>query len=125
MTGIEPNFLRLFNREPNVVNLRTGEVLFRSGDQALCMYVVLSGELHIGDGNVTYENISAGSIVGEMALIDHAPRSATVTAMTDASLAEIDEKRFLYLVERTPNFALNVMRILSKRLRRQNAMIAG
>jgi CRP-like cAMP-binding protein len=125
VAGSEPNFLGLFNRERNLVALKAGEVLFKTGDQTPCMYVVLSGELCISDGNVLYENIAPGSIVGEMALIDHAPRSATVTATTDASLAEIDEKRFLYLVERTPNFALNVMRILSQRLRRQNAMISG
>jgi len=123
MAGTETNFLSLFNRERNVVTIKAGDVLFRTGDLPTCMYVVLSGELRIGDGNVTYETVSAGSILGEMALIDHEPRSATVTATTDASLAEIDEKRFLYLVERTPNFALNVMRILSQRLRRQNALI--
>jgi len=123
MAGTETNFLSLFNRERNVVTIKAGDVLFRRGDLPTCMYVVLSGELRIGDGNVTYETVSAGSILGEMALIDHEPRSATVTATTDASLAEIDEKRFLYLVERTPNFALNVMRILSQRLRRQNALI--
>jgi CRP-like cAMP-binding protein len=55
-----------------------------------------------------------------MALIDHGPRSATVTASTDCTLAEIDEKRFLFLVQQTPIFALNVMRTLSHRLRRMN-----
>jgi CRP/FNR family transcriptional regulator, cyclic AMP receptor protein len=125
MTGTEPNFLRLFNRERNVVSIKAGDVLFRSGDPAVAMYVVLAGELRIGEGNVTYEIISPGSIVGEMALIDRETRSATVTATTDAELAEIDEKRFLYLIERTPNFALNVMRVLSQRLRRQNALISG
>ncbi len=124
MTAAEPNFLGLFNRERNIVSLRAGDELFSRGEEARCMYVVLSGELRIGEGDVTYGSVGPGSIVGEMALIDHEPRSATVTATADASLAEIDERRFLYLVERTPNFALNVMRILSQRLRRQNAMLS-
>jgi len=125
MTGTEPNFLPLFARGRNVVSLKAGEVLFRIGDQARSMYVVLSGTLRIGDGNVIYEDIDAGSIVGEMALIDHGPRSATVTATSDATLAEIDEKRFVFLVERTPHFALNVMRMMSERLRHQNAKAIG
>jgi CRP/FNR family cyclic AMP-dependent transcriptional regulator len=125
MSGTDPNFLPLFARERNVVSLKAGEALFRNGDQARCMYVVLSGALRIGDGNVVYEDISAGSIVGEMALIDHGPRSATVTATSDATLAEIDEKRFVFLVERTPHFALNVMRMMSQRLRHQNAKAIG
>lgn len=123
MADGEPNFLGLFSRERNVVSLRAGEALFRKGDAAQGIYVVLSGELRIGDGNIVYEQVSAGGIVGEMALIDHAPRSAAVTAVTQCSVAEIDEKRFLFLVQQTPSFALSVMRVMSSRLRRMNALI--
>ena|SRR5579862_2943498 len=123
MADGEPNFLGLFSRERNVVTLKPGETLFKKDDPARCMYVVLSGDVRIGDGNIIYEQLSAGGIVGEMALIDHAPRSATVTATTDCVLAEIDEKRFLFLVQQTPSFALNVMRLLSHRLRRMNALL--
>lgn len=119
----EPTFLRLFSRERNVMALQIGETLFRKGDAAQSMFVVLSGDLRIADGNLVYEQVSAGGIVGEMALIDHAPRSATVTAATDCMIAEIDEKRFLFLVQQTPSFALNVMRVMSNRLRRMNALV--
>jgi CRP/FNR family transcriptional regulator, cyclic AMP receptor protein len=122
MADGEPNFLGLFSRERNMVSLRPGETLFRKDDTAQVMYVVLSGELRVGDGNIIYEQVSAGGIVGEMALIDHAPRSATVTATTDCTVAEIDEKRFLFLIQQTPSFALNVMRLLSHRLRRMNTL---
>jgi CRP-like cAMP-binding protein len=121
----KPNFLGLFRSEENVVTLKPGETLFREGDAAKCMYVVLSGELRIGDGNRIYEQLSTGGLVGEMALIDHAPRAATVTAQTDCTLAAIDEKRFLFLTQQTPSFALNVMRVLSQRLRRMDAMVSG
>jgi CRP-like cAMP-binding protein len=45
--------------------------------------------------------------------------------VTDRPLAEIDEKRFLFLTQQTPSFALNVMRVLSQRLRRMDALIGG
>jgi len=125
MTDREPNFLGLFSREPKVVALKAGEILFQKGDPARNMYAVLTGELRVGDGNATYDRLSEGDIVGEMALIDHGPRSATVTASTDCTLAEIDEKRFLFLVQQTPMFAINVMRLLSQRLRRMNAIVKG
>lgn len=125
MADREPNFLGLFGRETNVLALKSGETLFQKGDPARSMYVVLTGELRIGDGNAIYERLAEGGIVGEMALIDHGPRSATVTAWTDCTLAEIDEKRFLFLVQQTPMFALNVMRLLSQRLRRMNATVKG
>jgi CRP/FNR family cyclic AMP-dependent transcriptional regulator len=125
MADSDPNFLGLFSREPNVVALRPGETLFQKGDLTQHLYVVLSGELRIGDGNSVYETLSAGGIVGEMALIDHAPRSASVTASTDCTLAQIDEKRFLFIVQQTPMFALNLMRVMSRRLRRMNELVKG
>ena len=118
-----PDFLGLFRRASEVVTLKPGEVLFKKGDAARHMYVVLSGSVRVGDGNTVFEEISPGGIVGEMALIEEAPRSATVTAATDCTLAQIDERRFLLLVQNTPNFALNVMRLLSQRLRHMNALV--
>lgn len=123
MAEIEPNFVGLFGREPAPVTLHSGEVLFKKGDSARSMYVVLSGEVCIGEGSIVYENVPEGGIVGEMALIDHAPRSATIIATRDTTLAEIDEKRFLFLVREAPSFALNVMRVLTRRLRRSNTSI--
>ena len=123
MDNADPNFLGLFSRERDVVTLKSGETLFKKGDSAQCMYVVLSGGVRVGDGNVTFEEVPAGGIVGEMALIDHAPRSATITATRDSTLAEIDEKRFLFLVQQTPTFALNIMRLLSHRLRRMDQFV--
>src|SRR5690242_7146131 len=83
----KPNFLGLFRSEENVVSVKAGEALFRKGDSAKCMYVVLSGSLRVGDGNKIYEELGPGSLVGEMALIDHAPRAATLTAVSDSTLA--------------------------------------
>jgi CRP/FNR family transcriptional regulator, cyclic AMP receptor protein len=118
MTDPEPSFLGLFSGERNPVTLKPGDVLFKKGDPARCMYVALSGELRIGDDNIILENVSAGGIVGEMALIDNSPRGATVTAVSLTTLAEVDEKRFLFMVHETPSFALNVLRLLIGRLRR-------
>ncbi len=118
-----PNFLEVFRREPNLVTLKPGQVLFKIGDPANCMYAVLSGQLQVSGDHVVYELVSTGGIVGEMALIDHEPRSATVTALADCTLAEVDEKRFLFLVHRTPSFALDMMRLLTFRLRKMNALV--
>ena len=122
---VRPNFLGLFKSEENVVTLKPGEELFRKGDAGDCMYVVLAGELRIGDGNQIFEHLSAGGLVGEMALIDRVTRATTVTAQSACTLAKIDEKRFLFLTQQTPSFALNVMRVLSQRLRRMDAMVAS
>ena len=58
-----------------------------------------------------------------MALVDPAPRAASVIAVTDCEFVEVDDKRFNYLVQQTPFFALKVMRVLSERLRTTSAML--
>ena len=55
-----------------------------------------------------------------MALIDHAPRVATVVARTPCRLLAIPEKRFLFMVQQTPFFSLQIMRVMAERLRKMN-----
>jgi CRP-like cAMP-binding protein len=95
-----------------------GEVIFREGDPAQELYVVKSGTVEIRHGDRLLETLQQGGIFGEMALIDVAPRSATVIAKTDASVVPVSERQFLFMVSHTPHFALNVMRVLARRLRR-------
>ena len=114
------NFLGLFANETNTVTLAPGQVLFKKGDAGHHMYVVKSGELQIMDGNHVFETISAGAIFGEMALISKDPRSATVKATRESIVIPVDEKRFIFLVQQTPMFALRVMNVMSDRLRTMN-----
>jgi CRP-like cAMP-binding protein len=58
-----------------------------------------------------------------MALIDSAPRSATAIASNDAKLVPVSEKQFLFLISNTPYFALNVMRVMARRLRAANTAL--
>ena len=115
------DLVELFCDENRTVRLDAGEVLFKDGDPGSTMYVVRSGTLTIRSGPVVYEHVGPGGMVGEMGIVEvRMPRSAMVYARTSAELVEIDEDRFLALVEETPAFALAVMRVLSRRLRRMD-----
>ncbi len=117
----EKLLLALFGGEVASMRLEPGQVLFANGDPSNDMYVVLEGALTIRNGPVVYEDVGPGGIVGEMGLVEaHLPRCAMVYARTRAALVAIDEKRFLALVAANPDFALAVMRILSRRLRRMD-----
>ncbi len=96
---------------------KAGDVIFKQGDAAEELFIVQSGEVEIRLGNRVLETLPQYSIFGEMALIDAAPRSATAVAATDVKLVPVTEKQFLYLVANTPHFALNVMRVMARRLR--------
>jgi CRP/FNR family transcriptional regulator, cyclic AMP receptor protein len=114
------DFLALFSHATDVVTLSPGQVLFNKGEKGDRLYIVKSGEVTIGDGNHVFETLSAGGILGEMALVDEQPRSATARAVTQAEVIPIDQRRFLFLVQQTPFFAVRVMRVMCARLRVMN-----
>jgi CRP/FNR family transcriptional regulator, cyclic AMP receptor protein len=99
---------------------KAGDVIFREGDAANELFIIQSGEVEIRLGNRVLEKLPQYSIFGEMALIDTAPRSATAVAAGDVKLVPVGEKQFLFLISNTPHFALNVMRIMARRLRTAN-----
>src|SRR5208283_84373 len=106
-----------------VRHFNAGDVIFNQGDAATELFVVQSGKVEIRLGNRLLETVPERGIFGEMALIDAALRSATVVAATDVKLIPVNEKQFLFLVSHTPYFALNVMRVLARRLRAANDAI--
>ncbi len=101
-----------------LASFAAGDVIFSEGDKGENMYVVRSGFVEIEREGQVVETLSGGGVFGEMALIDGLPRSATARAKTDAEVAPINEKCFLFLVRETPFFAIAVMRTMAERLRR-------
>ena len=104
--------------EPRVYGL--GEVIFRTYDMGFEMYVVLEGEVELTIDSTVLETLGPGEPFGEMALIDQSPRVATAIARTPCKLAVIPERRFLFLVQQDPQFALQIMKVMADRLRRMN-----
>ncbi len=100
-----------------------GEAIFREGERGEEFFVIRRGEVEIRSGNRLLEILGANEIFGELALIDAGPRSADAVAKTDAVVAPITEKQYLFLVKHTPYFALKVLRVLAKRLRTQNKAV--
>jgi CRP/FNR family cyclic AMP-dependent transcriptional regulator len=119
------NPAELFRQGTDTVELAPGDSLFREGDKDEKTYVVLEGEMDVLLGNFVLETVGPGALIGEMALIDDSPRTATAVAKTSCRLAEIDRRRFHFLVQQTPHFATHVMKTLADRLRRMNAVAAG
>jgi CRP-like cAMP-binding protein len=115
--------LELFAAETNPRVCEAGEAVFRAYDMGAEMYVVLEGEVEITIGSTVVETLGPGEPFGEMALIDQAPRVATAIAKTPCKLAVISEKRFLFMVQTTPHFALQIMKVMADRLRKMNARL--
>ncbi len=114
------NLLAHFQDARNVIAVPAGAVVFREGTSPTGMYVVLEGALDVLVGETLVEVAEAGALLGEMALVDMSPRSATVIARTDCRLIPVDARQFDLLVRETPEFARHVMGVLAQRLRHMN-----
>ena len=107
----------LFKNAQKTVELTAGSVLFQEGDKGDEMFGVIEGELELRSDDRVLRKLGPNDVFGEMALIDSAPRSATAVAVTDSTLAVINKHRFLFLVQETPMFALQVMSAMAARTR--------
>ena len=118
------DFLSLFGGDEEVIRLEDGAVLFSKGDPAPIMYVVRSGAVQVHDGGTVFETVQRGGLLGEMAIVDGGLRSAGARAHGATEVIAVDQRRFLGMVEKTPFFAIRIMRLLTRRLRQTNALAA-
>ncbi len=117
-------FFELFSRAPEIVRVAAGQTLFCEGDIGSTMYVLILGRAEIVVAGRVMEVLMPGNIVGEMSMVSPGPRSATVTAGEACEFVAIDSQRFNELVRQVPDFALEVMRTLTDRLRRTDAALS-
>ncbi len=110
--------IHLFDKSTHFVVMPTGHVVFNAGDPGDCMYAVIEGTVEISLHGVVIETIEPHGVFGEMALVENRPRSATATVKAEAKLVPIDRNRFMFLVQQTPFFALQLLTIVTERLRR-------
>lgn len=117
MTEIHSYMEALMLSEEHPLRFDPGQVVFKAGEMGAAMYIVRSGTVELRVGETVIETVGRGGMLGEMALIDPAPRSATAVAGPECTLVGVDEATFHALVKQIPGFALEVMRVMARRLR--------
>ncbi len=115
--------IKLFRNAENFRAFKKGDYVFREGDPGQEMFVIRNGSVDILVGQKKVITLEQDEVFGEMALVDHQPRSATVIAASDCELVPIDERHFHFLVTQTPNFATQLLKILASRLRQTNSSL--
>ena len=123
MSNVGEGYKLLLGAEVPTRRFAPGNIIFREGDRGTEFFVIERGQVEVRSGNRLLETLGDNDIFGEMALIDDEPRIATVVAVTDVTIAPVNEKQFLFLVRNTPFFALRVMRTLAERLRKQDRAV--
>jgi CRP/FNR family transcriptional regulator, cyclic AMP receptor protein len=99
----------------------SGDVIFSEGDASSEMFGVIAGAVNLLKGDELLVRLGPGDTFGEMGIIDSAPRSLTAVAAEPSEIAVLDQRTFLFLVQETPMFALQVMRSLAARIREHEA----
>jgi CRP/FNR family transcriptional regulator, cyclic AMP receptor protein len=110
--------MRMFARSAGAnVNFPAGTVVFNRGDPGTCMYVVQSGVVEMLIGDKVVEECGANEAIGFMSMIDGAPRSSTARVKEAAELSVLDQRKFRFMVDEVPNFAIYVMGAMARRIR--------
>lgn len=123
---LDPQARLALVRAGTPVELEIGQILFQTGDTGDAAFIILEGELEVRrqalDGReLRISALKSGSVVGEMAVLDGAVRSADVVASRRSSLWRIPRAALLQLVERDSKAALGLLAELSRRLREADA----
>ena len=117
----------------NVIEVNRAEYVFKEGDRGDYICFVEKGSLDVmkrasAGGSVIIATLTKGRSIGEMSVIDHFPRSATVRARTKATLLTLTRSRFDSILERYPIIGVKILkeiaRLLSQNLRRTSSQLA-
>lgn len=116
--------VKIFQTQPEQI-FPAGAVIFEQGEKGQLMYGIIEGEVEMWVNGKFVETITKGDIFGQGALVheDHL-RTSTAKAKTDCQIACLDRTHFLFAVQQTPMFALEVMRSYSDRFRQLKQVFA-
>jgi CRP/FNR family transcriptional regulator, cyclic AMP receptor protein len=111
------SFLKSIKYYNDYKYFKKGDFIFRQGDPGDVMYALIDGEIEINVDGTRISTVKQGEVLGEMALIDKKPRSATAMALSDCKVVVINEQRFNFLMQQTPMFVTQIMKVMSDRIR--------
>lgn len=100
-----------------------GDVIFREGDAPDAVYVIATGKVEISKAGRPLAMLERDGIFGDMALIDHRPRSATATALSDVECYVIEMEKFDRLMDNIDPVLQAIYKILVGRLRMMTQMV--
>ena len=116
--ALEPPELSAVAEIADLIDVPAGTVLTHEGRHEGYFFVVVAGNVRIERGGVTVNTLTDGDFLGEIALLDGGPRTATATAVSDSRLLQVTNEQFDELLATTPSVRAAIMTEVGRRLRR-------
>ena len=104
-------------RAGDEITMTAGTLIIDQGQMGREAFVVLDGQVTVKRGGRKITTLGAGAMVGELSLLDHGPRTATVVCDTDCSLFVIDQRHFRGVLEEHPSIAMKLLATLAANIR--------
>lgn len=123
-TAFSDDELRQFAGKVTEITLAPGQVLFQEGDSGQEMFVLVEGALSVFKEKRIITSVLPGDYVGEMAILEDKPRSASVEAVSASLLLKITAAQFQEYLAHQPKSLVSMMTTLSCRVRHDTEMIA-
>ncbi|MGH2593576.1 MAG: cyclic nucleotide-binding domain-containing protein, partial [Anaerolineae bacterium] len=126
-TGLSETDLDWLFQKAEPVSIRAGDLLIEEGSPGDALFIILDGEFEVtkrsGPQDIAIDVRQPGAVIGEMSLLDHAPRSASVRARRDSQLLKIHDDAFHQLLSTSPSAALTILETVTARLRQNESLL--
>ena len=107
------------------ITMTEGTLIIDQGQMGREAFVVLDGQVTVKRGGRKITSLGPGGIVGELSLLDHGPRTATVVCDTDCTLFVIDQRHFRAVLEQYPSIAMKLLATLAANIRAMDRQSFG
>jgi CRP-like cAMP-binding protein len=115
--GCSRRELNSIARAGDDITMTAGTIIIDQGQMGREAFVVLDGEVTVKRSGRKITTLGPGAMVGELSLLDHGPRTATVVCDTDCSLFVIDQRHFRNVLEEHPSIAMKLLGTLAANIR--------
>lgn len=117
--------LQKIAKASNEIEVEAGRVLTDQGDAGREAFVIIEGEATVKRGAGKIATLGPGDAIGELSLLDHGPRTATVEASTPMTLLVLSAREFSGVVDEVPGLAHKLMASLASRIRELDGKVFG
>ncbi len=120
-SGCSKTELRGIERKAQEVKVDAGKIILDEGSVGMSFYLIEEGTVAVIRKGTKIAELGPGQIFGEIAMLDRLPRTASIKALTDATLFELKQREFEAALEEAPHMTRKLLTAMASRLREADA----